>query len=468
MLKFLTEEFHKLKTQSLNEDDQQFENKAQVDHEIQSGEPYGFPGENNDHDSGTESDDESGETNCFPGDNNVMEHGEENDWGERGLYPLPRRGSLHCNEEGPGAGEMMMMIGGGGGGGRDSAGSQFDPGYNNIDSALPSDSDHAYDHHSSEEELEVINSSSYDDVDDEVNLPDGDDLLEENARNRGSSGSENCKRKWSQMAANRLSVESTSSSDDEVQGLLRPLSTPVEFRTSPPVDAHKPSEWTQGSKLRSQSPPPKLFLFSGPSPPIVTSTTDEPVILAATSTAMHTAPPISSNVVSSSLSCSLGAVNMAERSHGVFRGIRKFNPDIVSPYSIISSTNNATSSNGIAREGGGAFQERSDGISRSHLYTTISNSNETPSSNFINLMTAANITNSTFTSSSTGAFGRVVRSGGAKESARKRHHRHHNPRHIQRPWLDFEKMIDFEKMQQLRTRSVTTWRSGGELSLYCS
>jgi hypothetical protein len=50
MLKFLT---HKLKTQSLNEEDQQFENKAQEDH-----------------DSGTESDDESGEPNGFPGDNN--------------------------------------------------------------------------------------------------------------------------------------------------------------------------------------------------------------------------------------------------------------------------------------------------------------------------------------------------------------------------------------------------------------
>ncbi|XP_057334487.1 protein disconnected-like [Microplitis mediator] len=44
------------------------------------------------------------------------------------------------------------------------------------------------------------------------------------------------------------------SSDEEVQGLLddsSALSQPVQFRTSPPVDAHKPG--------RSQSPPPKLF-----------------------------------------------------------------------------------------------------------------------------------------------------------------------------------------------------------------
>jgi hypothetical protein len=260
-------------------------------------------------------------------------------------------------------------------------------------------------------------------------------LLEDSSRSRGSGGSENCKRKWSQMAANRLSVESTSSSDDEVQGLLRPLSTPVEFRTSPPVDAHKPS--------RSQSPPPKLFFFSGP--PIVTSTTanggEEAAILSA---AVIGVTPISSNVVSSSLNMltALGAVNMTERSHGVFRGIRKFNPDIISPYSIISSNN--TTTNGImtttAEVGGsrGAFERSDDdglAFSRSHLNTTtITNS--------INLMTASNITNSTFNSTG-GAFGKVVRSGvGSKESARKRHrhHHHHNPRHIQRPWLDFEKM----------------------------
>lgn len=167
----------------------------------------------------------------------VMEHEEESGWGGNMLYQLPGRGSIHCNEEvGPGAGEMMMMMGGGGGGGRDSASSQFESGYN-IDSALPSDSDHAYDHHSSEEELEVINSTSYDEVDDEVNLPEGDDLLngdtdESSLPGGGRGSSENCKRKWSQMASNRLSVESTSSSDDEVQGLLRPLSTPVEFRVS--------------------------------------------------------------------------------------------------------------------------------------------------------------------------------------------------------------------------------------------
>ncbi|XP_034946532.1 lateral signaling target protein 2 homolog [Chelonus insularis] len=56
------------------------------------------------------------------------------------------------------------------------------------------------------------------------------------------------------------------SSDEEVQGLLGSNSTsvisqPVQFRTSPPVDAHKPG--------RSLSPPPKLFHAStrDPRPP---------------------------------------------------------------------------------------------------------------------------------------------------------------------------------------------------------
>ncbi|XP_048507067.1 uncharacterized protein LOC105684858 [Athalia rosae] len=52
------------------------------------------------------------------------------------------------------------------------------------------------------------------------------------------------------------------SSDEEVQGLLGDsMSQPVQFRTSPPVDAHKPG--------RSLSPPPKLFHASvrDPRPP---------------------------------------------------------------------------------------------------------------------------------------------------------------------------------------------------------
>lgn len=101
-----------------------------------------------------------------------------------------------------------------------------------LDSALPSDSDHNFDHHSSEEELEVINSSSV-----------------VHHRERITSHPE--KRKWSQ-ANHHLSLGEYSggSSDEEVRDLMC-LSAPVEFRTSPPANVHKPS--------KCLSPPPKVF-----------------------------------------------------------------------------------------------------------------------------------------------------------------------------------------------------------------
>lgn len=43
----------------------------------------------------------------------------------------------------------------------------------------------------------------------------------------------------------------------------------------------------------------------------------------------------------------------------------------------------------------------------------------------------------------------------------KKRYRQSRVHHIQRPCLDFE------KMQQLKTRAVTSWRHGGELSLFC-
>lgn len=80
-----------------------------------------------------------------------------------------------------------------------------------LDSALPSDSDHNFDHHSSEEELEVIN-----------------------------SGSQPEKRKW---------VGGTADDYDDELGLL--VCCPVQFRTSPPAHAHKP-----GKCLRQANIPP--------------------------------------------------------------------------------------------------------------------------------------------------------------------------------------------------------------------
>lgn len=180
-----------------------------------------------------------------------------------------------------------------------------------LDSALPSDSDHNYDHHSSEEELEVINSH--------VNLhhrshhhhhhrkhstsacgvPAGVPALCDTAATPTAGASTTVstapttrdptsvypeKRKWSQVVttttptiSNESSllllspvvltvngtngstrVESSGSSDEEVQGLMAAMATPVEFRTSPPLDAHKPGH----KPVRSLSPPPKLFHYS--------------------------------------------------------------------------------------------------------------------------------------------------------------------------------------------------------------
>ncbi|XP_076306160.1 uncharacterized protein LOC143222896 isoform X2 [Tachypleus tridentatus] len=100
-----------------------------------------------------------------------------------------------------------------------------------LDSALPSNSDHNFDPHSSEEELEVINCTS-------------------NLVTRGSiTTTYPEKRKWSQ--ANYPNVfENSGSSDDEIQDLLC-FSAPVEFCASPPANAYKPNQ--------SLSPPLKMF-----------------------------------------------------------------------------------------------------------------------------------------------------------------------------------------------------------------
>jgi uncharacterized protein YaiE (UPF0345 family) len=253
MLKFLT---HKLRTHSLNED-QPHQDKA-----------------DDDHDSGTESDDEHGETED---QESIMESEAERSSGST-VSPGPYVGSgiTACSPASP----------------------YF------LDSALPSDSDHNYDHHSSEEELEVINNPS--------NCAAVGTSAKELLTCRSGSVSTVMpeKRKWSQMTAGstcslsntchqpthssgRLTIaetcsfihggsscnvelgggggggrasvaviattpaadQSSGSSDEEVQGLLAAMATPVQFRTSPPLDAHKPG--------RSQSPPPKLFHYGG-------------------------------------------------------------------------------------------------------------------------------------------------------------------------------------------------------------
>ncbi|XP_047120559.1 uncharacterized protein LOC124803420 [Schistocerca piceifrons] len=292
MLKFLT---HKLRTHSLNED-QPHQDKA-----------------DDDHDSGTESDDENGEADdpesnseqpCISpvlgqlvplrsasversqGAETVAEHGRKlsmESEAERSsgsaVSPFPSLAPSVASTSasaGPSAGVAALTA--------------CSPYF--LDSALPSDSDHNYDHdhdhHSSEEELEVINSCP-------AAVAPASTLL---VTVRSGSVTVPEKRKWSQydqegiynsiqvwptflgcspgqrvttwllqvthQAAPHVLLAtdcssgggggSSSSSDDEVQGLLAAMSTPVRFRTWPPLDAHKPG--------RSLSPPPKLFHYA--------------------------------------------------------------------------------------------------------------------------------------------------------------------------------------------------------------
>jgi len=139
------------------------------------------------------------------------------------------------------------------------------------------------------------------------------------------------KRKWAQVNGVTVSP-ATASSDDEVQALIGYWPLPVQFRTSPPEGAHRP--------MRSQSPPPKLFVTDAEPPQHVAGVT-------------------------------------------------------------------SAAGGGASGGGGGA---------------SVVNGNASP---------------------------------------RKRHRHAHRPHNIQRPCLDFE------KMQQMKNRSVSTWRHDGELSLFC-
>ncbi|CAG9858651.1 unnamed protein product [Phyllotreta striolata] len=143
------------------------------------------------------------------------------------------------------------------------------------------------DAHSSEEELEVINSNSK--------------LRRAVAHTRPLRAASVClaeKRKWSQIgdAQNRrytpeneenishysnlspspcspyhlkccnnheegVHLEHSGSSDEEVHNFLITRTAPVQFRTSPPLEAVKPERRSVANKGRSMSPPAKLFHY---------------------------------------------------------------------------------------------------------------------------------------------------------------------------------------------------------------
>lgn len=139
-----------------------------------------------------------------------------------------------------------------------------------------------HDPHSSEEELEVINNTK------DVRRPDRQSM-------RATSVCLPEKRKWSQIGDsyaraytpeneenmsqygnlspsspcfnNKFQVDDTvhiehsGSSDEEVHNLLDNMSTPVQFRTSPPLEALKLGRKTPNNKIRSLSPPPKFLHY---------------------------------------------------------------------------------------------------------------------------------------------------------------------------------------------------------------
>lgn len=146
-----------------------------------------------------------------------------------------------------------------------------------------------HDPHSSEEELEVINMNTAVDKHSEQTRP-----------SRVQSVSLPEKRKWSQISQrsspeeneenmsrygnvspmspryNKLHcsggvstdqpediapVEHSGSSDEEVHNLLASMATPVQFRTSPPLEAIKLGRKTPLNKIRTMSPPTKLIHY---------------------------------------------------------------------------------------------------------------------------------------------------------------------------------------------------------------
>lgn len=164
-----------------------------------------------------------------------------------------------------------------------------------LDSALPSDCDLTYDHHSSEEELEVINSgiTSCDTPKGVASSPFGNrcrsvssalpekrkwsDAMDSespgelvslchrsrvriSSRRQTCSSDENMYSEDNSTASARKLVSGCSSgasSDDETtpSGAFAPIapSTPVNFSRSPPLNAHKPPT------IRSLSPPLKML-----------------------------------------------------------------------------------------------------------------------------------------------------------------------------------------------------------------
>nr|XP_023022518.1 uncharacterized protein LOC111510804 isoform X1 [Leptinotarsa decemlineata] len=207
MLKFLT---HKLKTHSINEENQAV--KADENH-----------------DSGTESDEEIDAPD---------------------LRPVPDRVSISPADTGC-----------------------------SLESPRPDQQDA----HSSEEELEVINSNrriestprplrtasvclaekrKWSQVGDVQSRSRYSPENEENMSHFGNlSPQSSCSPNLKCCGEDGVHIDHSGSSDDEVHHLLNPRATPVQFSTSPPLEAVKPERRSVVNKGRTTSPPTKILHY---------------------------------------------------------------------------------------------------------------------------------------------------------------------------------------------------------------
>lgn len=157
-----------------------------------------------------------------------------------------------------------------------------------MDSPVPEQQDP----HSSEEELEVINNTREERSPlpllhaTSICLPEkrkwsemggGDSYSrryspenEENMShysNLSPSSPTTCTKRYSSASSNEaVHVEHSGSSDEEVHGLLIGISTPVQFRTSPPLEALKLCGRTPNSTTQKSSNPPAKLLHYEVSP----------------------------------------------------------------------------------------------------------------------------------------------------------------------------------------------------------
>lgn len=149
--------------------------------------------------------------------------------------------------------------------------------------SMESPTPNEHDPHSSEEELEVINMNPAKEIRAErllratsVCLPEkrkwsqvGDSSSryyspenEENMSHYGNmSPTSPCFMVRGVHGDDTVHIEHSGSSDEEVHNLLASMATPVQFRTSPPLEAIKLGRKTPINKIRTMSPPSKVLHY---------------------------------------------------------------------------------------------------------------------------------------------------------------------------------------------------------------